>query len=149
MIDFNENKRLVYFIYKKKFNKYYYLKDDLMQVGLLALWQATKKFDESKNLRFSSYAGKAIFNAMVNLLRKENKYHLNVELTDDFEWLKINNIDENNLFRKREFTDFEEKICVLYSSGFTMREVANELGKSYQYVQKSIKNLKNKVYIEK
>ena len=53
-----ENEGLVYSI----INKYhgYYDKDDLYQVGIIGLIDASKKFDSSMGVKFSTYAYKYI-----------------------------------------------------------------------------------------
>lgn len=152
MVEFEENMKLVYFVYNNKFSKHFNIKDDLIQVGLIALWKATKKFDEAQNLKFSTYAVKSIVNAMVNFIQKENKYYSQIQDIEDLKCLKITDDSSYNkkiLFKKQNFTEFEERMSRMYSQGYTIREVARELGTSHQYIQMRLKKLKNKLYIEK
>ena len=39
--------------------------DEVYQAGLIGLWRAAQRFDESKGYKFSSYAAKVIRHAMV------------------------------------------------------------------------------------
>lgn len=152
MVEFEENMKLVYFVYNNKFSKHFNIKDDLIQVGLIALWKATKKFDEAQNLKFSSYAVKSIVNAMISFIQKENKYYARIQDVEDLKCLKIaeeSGFENKILFKKQDFTEFEERMSRMYSQGYTIREVAKELGMSHQYIQMRLKKLKNKLYIEK
>lgn len=73
---FEENMSLVGFIFQKYFKSYENSSshDDLMQEGYIALWKACCRFKEELGYQFSSYAGKAVQNAMKDYLRKENKF---------------------------------------------------------------------------
>lgn len=61
---FNENKNIVYSIYNKEFTNHTELKDDLIQVGLIALWKSANKFDPNRGVKFSTFAYRSIENNM-------------------------------------------------------------------------------------
>ncbi len=63
-----ENEGLVYSI----INKYhgYYDKDDLYQVGIIGLIDASKKFDSSMGVKFSTYAYKYILGEVTKYMRE-------------------------------------------------------------------------------
>ena len=63
---FNKNRKLVYHILNKYYTKWAELQDDLIAVGMIALWKATEEYDESRKVKFSSFAGRAIRNEMSN-----------------------------------------------------------------------------------
>ena len=63
---FNKNKKLVYHILNKYYTSWPELKDDLIAVGMMALWKATEQYDENREVKFSSFAGRAIRNEMSN-----------------------------------------------------------------------------------
>lgn len=65
-----ENEKLVYSI----INKYhgYYDKDDLYQVGMIGLIDASKKFDDSVGVKFSTYAYKYILGEVTKYMRENN-----------------------------------------------------------------------------
>ena len=63
---FNKNRKLVYHILNKYYTKWPELKDDLVAVGMIALWKATDQYDENREVKFQSFAGRAIRNEMSN-----------------------------------------------------------------------------------
>ena len=63
---FNKNRKLVYHILNKYYTSWPELKDDLIAVGMMALWKATEQYDENREVKFSSFAGRAIRNEMSN-----------------------------------------------------------------------------------
>ena len=67
---FNNNRKLVYHILNKYYTKWAELQDDLIAVGMMALWKATEEYDESRKVKFSSFAGRAIRNEMSNELHR-------------------------------------------------------------------------------
>ena len=87
---FNKNRKLVYHILNKHYMSWPELKDDLVAVGMMALWKATEEYDESRKVKFSSFAGRAIRNEMTNELHRtygrngsfKNEYSKNRESID-------------------------------------------------------------------
>ena len=76
-----KNEKLVYHVWNKRFSAYetnWAYKDDLIQIGRIALWKACLNFDPSKGSEFSSYACQAIYNGMLcAITRKYNKFMSN------------------------------------------------------------------------
>lgn len=85
MIDFNEHIPLVYFVYKKRFGQHTGHKDDLIQEGFIALLRACKMFNPARKNKFSTYATKAIYNAMLGYIIKEVNNHSNCDLISELE----------------------------------------------------------------
>lgn len=87
---FNNNRKLVYHILNKYYTKWAELQDDLIAVGMIALWKATEEYDESRKVKFSSFAGRAIRNEMTNEVHRtygrngsfKNEYTKNQESID-------------------------------------------------------------------
>ena len=87
---FNKNRKLVYHILNKYYTSWPELKDDLVAVGMMALWKATEQYDENREVKFSSFAGRAIRNEMTNELHRtygrngsfKNEYSKNQESLD-------------------------------------------------------------------
>ena len=77
MVDFDRNVCLVYKVYNRKFSGFGYLCEDLIQEGMLGLWNACQAFDESRGVAFSTYATKCITRAMVDFIRKEMRHKKN------------------------------------------------------------------------
>lgn len=70
---FEENEKLVDFVinryYRNIIEKHGEIYEDMKQVGLLSLYNATRKFDESKNVKFSTFAVNIIKNDFHNFVR--------------------------------------------------------------------------------
>lgn len=64
------NQKLVYDVYARRFYAYVSEKEDLLQEGRLALWQAANRYDVNK-AKFSTYAYTCIFGAMNRYVRSQ------------------------------------------------------------------------------
>ncbi len=80
MVDFNSNIKLVRYVYNKKFEKYHWLKDDLLQDGAIGLLKAIETCKDEKT--FIKYAITIIKREMYCTIRKERKYidNLSIEI---------------------------------------------------------------------
>lgn len=69
---FDKNQKLVGFCFKKYIGNYS-LSDyeDVIQEGMLGLWQAAVRFDESKGVKFNTFAVKYIYGSMLRYIRDE------------------------------------------------------------------------------
>ena len=87
---FNENRKLVYHMLNKYYTRWPELKDDLVAVGMIALWKATEQYDENREVKFQSFAGRAIRNEMSNEVHRiygrngsaKSEYTKNLESLD-------------------------------------------------------------------
>ncbi len=52
-------------------------KEDYLQVGRIGLLKALKKFDPSKNIKFTTFAWVCIFRTLITFHNKETKYAKN------------------------------------------------------------------------
>lgn len=76
----NENLKLVIKI-SGKFKNYNTDDDELFSIGLVGLVKAAQAFDESRNIKFSTFAGRCIQNEILMYFRKEkNRIMRNVSL---------------------------------------------------------------------
>lgn len=91
MNDFYKNTKLVYWVFEKYFKEYLFLKEDLVQEGFIALFNACKKYKVETNFKFSTYATRCIKNGMLKFINKENKHIKNtisLELVmEDFKYV--------------------------------------------------------------
>lgn len=93
---FNDNIDLVKKIVNKM-NYGYVSKDDLMQAGLMGLFQATKNFKESENVKFNTYATYYIIGEIKKELRNNKLIRLNKQMYKIIRIIKENeelSIDE-------------------------------------------------------
>ena len=65
-------------VYGRHFKGYYWMKEDLVQEGVCNMWAAEVAYDESKGC-WSTFMYKCCLNAMMLLIRRENKHLRNVK----------------------------------------------------------------------
>lgn len=104
-------------------------KDEFYQIGLMALWEASKKFDASKG-EFGSYAYSTIRGRMLQHLKKENKWEESCVQPDELYWdtlecesrmLEV----EDLLSHFHHLTDLQKKWVVLrFFHGLSNRDIA-------------------------
>lgn len=103
----------------KKFKYSYLDRDDLRQAGLMGLFQATLHFDESKNIKFNTFATYYVIGA----IKKEIRDNRLIKLSDKFN--KIKGLSYNN------YTIDDIQSCTGYS-----REIINEAIASSDRIEK-------------
>lgn len=155
-----DNLGLVYMTIKQYFPHCYY-DDDIIQVGIIALWKAINKFNESKGCSFSSFAVKIIRNSIITHLKTKEFRH-NITLVSYEECInnnsketKILSIPDNKIYQtllnkeidinKIDFTPVQKKIIELLMLGFNQTEVANMVNKSKQSINIQIKKIRRKL----
>lgn len=74
MIDFEPNVCLVYKVFNSRFSDFRWIEEDLIQEGMIGLWNACQTYDSSRGTSFSTYAVRCISNQMGMYIRKEKKY---------------------------------------------------------------------------
>ena len=62
--------------------------DEFYQIGLIALWNASENFDETKG-QFSTYAYSFIKGRMLNHLKKEKKQEDSDSTMSEEDWMQI------------------------------------------------------------
>lgn len=166
------NQRLVYKIARRfKVNAFDY--DDLVQAGMMGLFNAAKKYDITKGTKFSTFATYYIVGAIKDELAKSsllktskyyqqmNKNNLNnkdktdmivaheyyeVTLQEDLNEVQGNylNLDAFN------FTLLEKRLLKLrLENRLSQMEIANELNISQSKVSRILKRMREKIEVEK
>jgi RNA polymerase sigma factor (sigma-70 family) len=125
--------------------------DEYYQIGLIALWEAHKRYDPTKG-KFSSFAFKKIHWAIVSEMRRQIKIQNGqCSLTDKL--LHTLQTEENDFYEEtyKEWlsllTSCQQKWLIGYIfSGKTLKEIAEEEGVSVNTVKQwriaAIKKLK-------
>ena len=158
-----DNLKLVY----KLATKYKYLCcttidfDDLVSLGFIGLVKAAKTFDESKNIKFSTLAYICIKNSILRefvgkqyRFNDNNTVSLNSSIAEELELQDLiadENMDKS--FEKIEYgmelekiyeccTEREKKIIDLYLEGYTIKQIAFDIGYTVVTVSRIIENLK-------
>ena len=133
-------KRFVYSIIKEYSNESN--KEDLFQAGMLGVCEASKRYDSSSNVKFTTFAYKYILGEVLKYLREDRNIHISKDLIGDYkkiikakefiykssgrpasneEIAKILNLDEK---RVQEAVQYNEKE---YSLSFIIDNEENEL----------------------
>ena len=145
-------------------SKYYPNKlhdDDYLQEGMIGLWKALKKFDPSRNIKFSTYAVACIHGGIRNFITREKRkkptYSLEFQLgenltlkdtlfseSDIFEDKLVNEIDTKRDMHQLEpkLNDVGRKILYLKYDGKTQSEIAVQLGVSRSKVFNEMKRIR-------
>ena len=160
-----ENEGLVYYT----MNKYFYtttseydIKEDLAQVGYMALYKAIQTYDEGRT-EFSTYAVKVIKSKMINFLQNDlYKYiskgglksiHNNEGLDEDSEKMRDRNMgrmDDDTEVNANELLDYIKgykderayRIVCLLNEGYTYEEIGDIIGLSKQRINQIIVKLR-------
>ena len=73
-IDFERHKLLAYSIWNKYSSKFPWLRQDIEQEVLLALWEATQKFDAAHGTKFSTFAFRNIHGRVLYFIKTEMRH---------------------------------------------------------------------------
>lgn len=76
-----KNLKFVHYLVNK-LDQHSYNYEDLVSVGTIGLIKAASTFDESKNIKFSTYAARCINNEIFMYFRKENSHMNDISLND-------------------------------------------------------------------
>lgn len=150
---------LVHSVISKKLSSYLG-DDDLVQVGRIAIWKCSKKYDPDKG-KFSTYAYKAIYHAMLKELgKRKNEVSLNTPIADDGDTIELQDTIEDlnqsleGVELKLELEDFmktlnhrRREILKRKANGQTRREISHALGVSYDLIVKEMKEI-NRLWTE-
>ena len=140
--------------------------DELLQEGMMALYNAYTHYNESKNASFKTFALHCINNRMISYLRSNDKNTLPLENSislseDDFDSILPKEIssrlDPQLIFEdyesfeksKQQFfsvlSEYEKDILRLYLSGHSCKDIAKELSVSYKSADNAIQRIKRKL----
>ena len=143
--------------------------NDLYQEGLIGLDSAIKKYQEQKDIKFSTFAflciKRKIFTAVKKASRKKHSilnesYSLdykNEEGKSDFSNIIYNNSGIEDLLVSKEeqenfnnkinedLTDFERKVYELRVNGFNYEEISKMLGKTPKSIDSALFRIRVKI----
>ena len=137
--------------------QYKNVKDDLIQVALINMWNGRKYFDKTKS-KYSTYAFKICFNSMLDFLYKEFNHcdeciSVNITLKTKNNNLILQDCLADTAYCIEDIEDLilikqvikkylktlnkdskEYKICKLVLSGVPIMQIKDKIGCSKQYV---------------
>lgn len=141
-----DNKRLVYSIANSIYVKNkLFTKDDLIQVGFLALCKSGHKYDEARG-KVSTFITHCVRNDMLKFI-KSNKIQSDLLYSENRN-LSYNNIDFNCLDYHDiccAKTEIEKKIVELKITGETNKNIAIKLNISPNKVSKTLSLMKSRM----
>ena len=162
---FEDNLKLVYHLYHKIlsistqwFRKNY--GDDVMQAGLLGLWKACTKYDETLGNSFSTFAVPTIYGTMLKYIeqtlrnrRKSNVDEISLNKPMVFEGdteLTLGDMlavdipsNPEHIYVDRRLSDQQQMICKLLAEGNSQREIGEQIGCTQVQVSRIIKKIRN------
>lgn len=140
MNNIESHKDMAYKIAWKYINSYYGEKEDIMQEALLALVEASKKFDKSKNTKFSTYAWKYIDCKIKKYIKKQKK----IMIEEDEGFCEDQTEQINNTLLLNEI------LCLLNEKEkelLLMRyDLKNNKVNSYENIAKKTKTTKQNIF---
>lgn len=165
---YNKYKGLITKIANTLINKYSNIGldiNDLLQEGYIALYNATKSYDENNNATFFTYVCKCILNNMLLLLNRSNNkknYILNnsisynaCDTTYDDKIININSnkkfdpinlilINEKNKDVLNSLNGYERDISICRILGFSNDEISKILDINKRTISNAITRIRNK-----
>ncbi len=132
--------------------------DDLAQEGFMGLLSAVAGYDESRNIRFSTYADTCITNRMLSLVRSSSHIPMPIGDTNDplFETEDISARTDSIVMQREEWSalwkdmitrlsEFEYHVCLMFMGGAGYAEIARELNVSPKAVDNALQRAKRKL----
>lgn len=134
--------------------------DDVIQEGLLGLYDAMRSFEENQNVLFKTYAGVCIQNRMKSELRrrsnKSNSVLTHSVSLDEIQFSVPS--PESDLERREDFnavlnrihislSDFEQKVLALYLSGYQRSEIPIRCGISVKAFDNAMGRVRKKLKV--
>ena len=166
-----ENIKLVGYVINKKFSIfikiYPSIEDDMFQEGSIALFKAAKEYDESKGVKFSTFACKCIFFHLMRFKERNLKDYysddisLNVEVKEDdkpimlqdviyTEEIGYKDVESEYKDRFRRAVDITrnkvkrlDRVLGLRFKGKSQREIAKVMNTTQPTISRVLKELKN------
>lgn len=142
-----DNKKLVYSIANSIYiNNKLFSKEDLIQVGFLALCKSGHKYDETRG-KVSTFITHCVRNDMIKFI-KSNKLQGDLLYTDNYNMSyntssDLSCLDYNDMCCAK--TDIEKQIIDMKISGETNKNIAAILEISPNKVSKIIKTMKSRM----
>lgn len=136
-------------------------RDDVVQEGMIGLYNAIVTYDLDGSAAFSTYATECIKNRILDCIRSGNRLKnkalsdsLPISSLDDTkvsgqspEDIAINaeEIDTLRTFICENFSENESKLLDMYYEGCSYAEIADALGKNTKYVDNALQRIRKKI----
>lgn len=132
--------------------------DDLVQEGLIALYECTRGFDASRGVPFEAYALTCVRRRMISTIRKNSVDHsVTIE-----EWQSLpdlistapapedyalgkESVERLRVFLQSHLSPLERRVLRLHLEGASYREIAAQLGRSEKSVENALSRIRTKI----
>ena len=125
--------------------------DDLYQEGMIALLKAMREFDPERSDNFEAFASVCISNRLYDYFRRKNPADGQIEdsftVSPDPETEVLANESAKEIYTSlyRLLSVFEASVLGPYLEGFTVAEIAAELGRSPKSVDNAVRRIRAKL----
>lgn len=123
--------------------------DDLLSIAYMAITKATKKYDETKGTKLTTYLTICIDNAIKTAITKEAKHHSLKEMAEAKYISKQEQDKEAQAVRDAIvncLNDYEQEIVKLYFyQRKTLQEIADIYNTNHVQIHRAIDKIKNKL----
>lgn len=136
-------------------------RDDVVQEGMIALYNAVVTYNTQSKIAFSTYANECIKNRILDCIRSGNRLK-NKALSDS---VPITSLDEGKIAMQspeelaisaeevdalkniinKKLSEEENKILDLYFEGSSYAQIADAVGKNTKYVDNAIQKIRKKI----
>ena len=129
---FDENQKLVGWCFKKYIGEYSASDfEDIMQEGMLGLWEASQKYDESKEIKFSTFAVPYIFGYMKRYVRdKRNVIRIARSVYDKHDTELISNL--------RNVTSLDAEVSQDDGSSTRISDLIGDIPDEYEFITEDL-----------
>lgn len=125
-----------------------YDREDFLQIGRLAVYQALNVADNTDSLNEASLVYGLIRNRLIDEIRKRQKYQL--EVSDEIQLNEKINFDDNEYREwmyvlKEMLTEKEYQCLELTLAGYKQSDIASRINRSPSMVKQYRRNIREKV----
>ncbi len=130
--------------------------DDLVQEGLIALYECSHSFDETRGVPFDAYALTCVKRRMISTIRKNSVVCSVEELQsmpdlvstapapEDYA-LGKESVERLRAILKTHLSPLEQRVLAYYLNGLSYREIAQRIGKNEKSVGNALSRIKTKL----
>ena len=132
--------------------------DDLVQEGLICLYECCRAFDAQRGIPFDAYALTFVQRRMISALRKNSVVHsvaidevqslpdlVSTAPTPEDYALGKDSVERLRLLLHAHLSPFERQVLILHLEGLRHREIAQRLGKGEKSIENALSRIRIKI----
>jgi RNA polymerase sporulation-specific sigma factor len=139
----------------RRYKIYSFEREDLIQEGMIGLFQAIENYDKKRGVKFSTYANVCIKNRIINALNLSWQHRKNIDEDQDIEEIVSVNNPENytidteysELMKNgvKSLNETEQKVLAKYLENKSYKTIASELEISTKKVDNILVKIRMKL----